>query len=37
LFTCHSFTITGHDSFWPGWVEIAAGESQAKTFGAEPP
>lgn len=21
-FTCHSFAITGHDSFWPGWAQI---------------
>jgi len=25
LFTCHRSAVTGHESFWPGWVQIAAG------------
>jgi len=37
LFTCHSFSITGYDSFSPGRAKIAAGEAQARTGGAEPP
>jgi len=38
LFTCHSFAITGHDSFiWPVWAQIAAGEAQDRAGGAEPP
>jgi len=37
LFTCHSFAITGYDSFWPCWTQIAAGKAQAKADGAESP
>jgi len=35
--TCYSSAINGRDSFWPGWPQIAAGETQATAGGAEPP
>jgi len=28
--------VTGYDSFWPGWAQIAAGEPQAGAGVAEP-
>lgn len=37
LLTCHNFAITGHDSFWPSWAEMTAGEAQTTAGGAEPP
>jgi len=35
LFTCHSFAR--HDSFWPGWAQIAAREAHARASGADLP
>jgi len=29
--------VTGYDSFWPGWAQIAAGEAQAGAGVADPP
>jgi len=39
LFTCRTLAVTGHDSFWPGWTQISAGdwEAQARAGGAERP